>query len=298
MKVLVLVKSTHPYWNEVELGVKAAAKKYNLEATFSASPKEDSAEQTSIIEDFISKGGKGLAFAVSNPEALVSLIKKIKDKSIPCIALDTDAPQTGRDLYIGTNNYLAGKMAGDTLASLLLGKGEVAIGTGSLSAPNSKERIQGFKDSLSRFPKIKIVTTLCDDESANKAFSLAQSALLNYENLSGFYGVFNSNGPAAAKAVKSTNKVGKIKIVCFDTSPETIKFIKEGVINATIGQRPYTIGYRSVEFLYKMVTSGIDEVLKGVPPSRRIDTGVDVVTLESLNSYRDFLKKLGIPLSF
>ena len=65
MKVLVLVKSLHPYWNEVELGVKAAAKKYNLEATFSAFPKEDSAEQIAIIEDFISKGGEGLAFAVS-----------------------------------------------------------------------------------------------------------------------------------------------------------------------------------------------------------------------------------------
>lgn len=294
MKILILVKNSHPFWSEVELGVKQATQKYNLEYEFFIPSREDVALQISTLETNIAKGVSGIAFAVSNPDRIAPSIKKALEKGIPCITIDTDAPQTGRYLYIGTNNYQAGRIAGYTMSKFFKGKGEIAILTGSLTATNAVERIKGFEEAIGKREDIKIVATICDDEDSVKGFALAQETLRKYPNIKALFGVFAVNGPSLAKAVKSANKVEEIKIVCFDTTKEIIEFIKEDVIHAAIGQRPYLIGYRAVEFLNRMIKQGVEETLKSVPPSRMIDTGVDTVTKDTLSSYEKFLAKLGI----
>lgn len=298
MKIAVIVKSVHPYWNEVELGVKEAAKKYNIETIFHMPQKELPQLQIAAIENFISSGYQGIVFATSFPEEIASTIKKIVIQGIPCIAIDTDAPQTERHLYVGTNNYLAGRIAGDTLSQILKGQGKIIISTGSLSATNSVERIKGFREVIERNRQMEIVDILCDDEDANKAYMLAYSTLLKHKDLSAFYGVFSFNGPAAAKAVKVVGKVNQVKIVCFDLIKETVDFLKERVINATLGQRPYMIGYRSIQVMYDILKFGLQEAMKRIPPSRIIDTGVDVINPDNLETHKKFLEKIGIKVSF
>jgi len=87
-----------------------------------------------------------------------------------------------------------------------------------------------------------------------------------------------------------------------------MQLIKEGVISATVGQRPYMMGYKSVEVLTKMAQKGVDATLKELPANRIIDTGVDVVAgdkyVKSIKSvqaltveqYRKKLQELGIPV--
>ncbi|MFN4180945.1 MAG: substrate-binding domain-containing protein, partial [Armatimonadota bacterium] len=123
-----------------------------------------------------------------------------------------------------------------------------------------------------------------------------------YPDLSGFYGVYAFNGPACAQAVKMAGKIGKVKIVCFDTTAEHMQLIKQGIITATIGQRPFMMGYRSTEILYRMVTEGVDKVLSDLKMAklplekRHLDTGIDVVTKANMEAYRKQLIKLGIPV--
>ncbi len=300
VRVAVLGKSIHPYWSEVEVGVKTAAKDLGVDATFYVPPKEDIAKQISMIEIFIAQDVDGISFAASDPDAVVPVIKKALKKGIPCIANDTDAPATGRYVYIGTDNYAAGRLAGGRMAEILKGKGKVVICTGSLTAMNSLQRMQGFKDTIAKYPEIKIITTLNDNEDTSKAYSLAESALLTYPDLNGFFGVYAFNGPAAAKAVKAARKAGRVHIVCFDTTPEHMQLIKEKVIDATIGQRPYMMGYLSVVVLYNMAKIGIDNTLLLLPKTKEgdvvIDTGTDVVTPDNIEEYRKTLKRLGIPI--
>lgn len=298
MKIAVIVKSIHPYWQEVELGVKEAARKYNIEAIFHMPQKELPQLQIAAIENFILSGCQGIAFASSFPEEIAPTIKRLVSQGIPCIALDTDAPNTNRHVYVGTNNYLAGRIAGDTLVQLLKGEGKVAILTGSLTAINSLERIRGFREVIERSRQMEIVDILCDDEDANKAYILAHSALLKHKDLKGFYGVFSFDGPAAAKAVKALGRINQIKIVCFDLIKETVEFLKENLINAVLAQRPYMIGYRSVEVMYDILKFGLNEALKRIPPSRIIDTGVDVITPENLDTHRKFLERMGVKITF
>ncbi|MDW8030045.1 MAG: sugar-binding protein [Armatimonadota bacterium] len=295
-------KCIHAYWHEVELGMKAAgAKMKGCQIRWFVPPKEDVRAQVSTFESFIAQGVDGIVIGPSNPSAIKGAVQKALNSGIPVITFDTDAPESGRLLYVGTDNYKAGHEAGKVIAKVLKGKGKVAICTGSLTALNSVQRMEGFKDAL-KGTKIEIVETYNDGEDKAKALANAQAALQKYPDLEGFYGVYAINGPACAQAIKMANKAGKVKIVCFDTTAEHMQLIKQGLITATVGQRPFMMGYKSAEILYQMITEGVDKVLLSLkmdklPIQRRhLDTGIDIVTRENMEAYRKQLLKLGIPV--
>ncbi|MFA0767980.1 MAG: hypothetical protein OXFUSZZB_001308 [Candidatus Fervidibacter sp.] len=295
-------KSIHAYWREVELGMKAAAKKFKgCQIRWFVPSKEDVRAQVATLESYLAQGVDGIAIGPSNPAAIKGAVQKALKAGIPIVTFDTDAPDSGRLLYIGTDNYKAGYEAGKTMVKLLKGNGKVAICTGSLTALNSVQRMDGFKAAL-KGTAIQIVDTLNDNEDRAKALANAQAALQRHPDLSGFFGVYAFNGPACAQAVKMAGKVGKVKIVCFDTTAEHMQLIRQGLIDATVGQRPFMMGYRATEILYRMVTEGVDKVLQDLkmdklsPEKRHLDTGIDVVTKTNMDAYRRQLLKLGIPI--
>ncbi len=300
-------KSIHAYWREVELGMRAVAKKVGakgaspLQVRWFVPPKEDVRAQLSTFESFVAQGVDGIVIGPSNPAAIKGVVRKALNAGIPVITFDTDAPDSGRLLYVGTDNYKAGKEAGKVMAKVLAGKGKVAIGTGSLTALNSIQRIQGFREAL-KGTKVQIVAVYNDGEDKTKALANAQAALQKHPDLSGFYGVYAFNGPACAQAVKMAKRASKVKIVCFDTTAEHMQLIKQGLITATVGQRPFMMGYKSAEILYRMVTEGVDKVLRELKfdtlptEKRHLDTGIDIVTKQNMAAYRNQLLNLGIPV--
>jgi len=296
IRVVVIGKSVHPYWANVERGVKAAAQKLGVQAIFFVPQKEDVAAQISTMETYIAQKVSGIAVAPSDPKALAPTIKKGRDAGIPVITLDTDAPDSARLAYIGTDNLAAGRIAGQEMRKLLPQGGKVAIGTGSLTALNSLQRIEGFKQAI-QGTRIRIVATNNDKEDAATAVSLAAATLRAHPDLAGAYGVYAYNGPAWARAAKEAKVAGKLKIVAFDATDEHIALLKEGAIHVLVAQREYFQGYKSVELLTLMAKEGIERALKlyKVPPSRIVDTGVDVVTKATLAAYAKKLDELGIP---
>lgn len=298
IEIAVLGKSVHPYWSEVELGARAAAKKYKVKLTFYVPLKEDVSQQISRIESFIAKRVDGIAFAASDPDAVVNVIKKAMAAKIPCVALDTDAPKTGRLAFIGTDSYGSGKVAGEIMGKLLKGKGKVAIGTGSLTAQNSLAKINGFKDALKKYPGITFVKEVVDDEDPVKAVSVAEQVLQRHKNLAGYFAVYGVTSTGLGQAIKASKKSGKIKAVTVDTTPDIVQYLKDGATSATVAQSPYMMGFKSVEILVKIKKEGVDKVVKTLPKNRFIDTGTEVVTKDSLDKYRESQKKRGIPVKF
>jgi ribose transport system substrate-binding protein len=304
MTIGVIGKSVHPYWSQVEQGVKAAGKALGVDTRFFVPQKEDINAQLQMLESFIAQRFDGIAIAPSDPTAVMPTIKKALEAGIPVITLDTDSPESGRYVYIGTDNYQAGYSAGLIMRELLNGRGKIVIGTGSLTAMNSLQRIQGFKDAIAG-TEIQILDTLNDEEDGARAVSLAESALNAHPDLDAFFGVYAYNGPSQALVVKNAGKVGKIKIVCFDTTTDILQYVKEGVIQATMGQRPYMMGYLSVVTLYLMSKTGVQNTLAMLPKVEAegitdyvIDTGVDIVTPQNLSNYLETMEKLGIPIKF
>jgi ribose transport system substrate-binding protein len=197
-------------------------------------------------------------------------------------------------VYIGTDNYTAGQAAGNTMKALLPEGGVVGISRGSDTALNSLQRTQGFLDAMGE--AIVVLEPVTDREDAAQALELANSVLSAHPDLAGAFGVYAYNGPAWATAIKEADRVGQTKLVCFDATPDIINGIKEGVINATVAQREFDMGYKSVQLIYLIAMLGESVAMDqmGVEDGV-IDTGVDVITVFNLKEYETLLDEKDIP---
>jgi ribose transport system substrate-binding protein len=301
IKIGVLGKSVHPYWDVVRVGVEKAATRFpDVRADFFVPPVEDIPKQIATVEAWIAAGYQVLSLAPSDPKAMEATIKKALDLGRIVFTQDTDAPGSGRFFYLGTGNYAAGRAAGEAMVKLLSalpggasGK-KVAILTGSLTALNSLERMQGFRDVVEP-AGVKVVDTLNDREDVSTAVSLIEAELSAVPDLAGLFGVYAASTTGIAQALKTAGKTGAIQAVGFDTLKEHLQFTEEGALDALVGQRQYFMGYHSVTIGREMVLKGTGPILTGLYlAGLATQAGLDPVALveKFVPQAKDIVKEL------
>lgn len=268
----------NPFWTAVEDGMRAKGKELGIKTEFVAPVEADSQKQVSMIEGLIARRINGIAISPNDPKAVRGVISKAIAAGIPTICFDADAPDTERICYVGTDNTKAGEEAGRQMVKAMGGRGKYAIITGGMGAFNLNQRIAGFRKSVKAAPGMKEVAFYpCDDDEA-KAHEIIESLLQAHSDLGGIYAVGLWAANPAGKILKREGKVGKVKVVGFDTTESTIQLVKDGSVQALIGQRPYEMGRRSVEIL--------NDLNQGKKPSQEIiSTGIDVVTKENVSKF-------------
>ena len=191
------------YWFAVENGMKDAAKVLGVKAIFDAPIEADAAEQAQKINSYISSGVNGIAISPNDPAGIKVVVRNALNKGIPVITFDSDAPDSGRYVYLGTNNYNAGyeagKLMGETILSERPGQKiiNLAILTGGLAALNTNERIAGFKDALAEFEKetgIKVnyvVDHFPTEDGVARVVQIVRDVERTYPNLDGWFTASN-----------------------------------------------------------------------------------------------------------
>ena len=118
-----------------------------------------------------------------------------------------------------------------------------------------------------------------------------EDAIQAHKEVNGFLGLYSYNGPAIVDAVTAANARSRYKIITFDAEPKTMQALQAGKIDFTVVQKPYEFGYRSVEFLYKAKTEGVDKARQElkIPANGLVDTGVELI---SQKNYPDFKKRM------
>ncbi|MBP0457540.1 substrate-binding domain-containing protein [Streptomyces montanisoli] len=287
------------YWNAGKQGFTKGLADLGVKGTYQAPANGRLDQQLSIIQTLRGQGITGLSVSAIDPTAIKAPISSAKKAGIPVLAIDSPLPkEDGADLYLGTPNYEAGHKAGEAMKQALDGKGQVVILVGSLTTSNAVERIKGFEDAL-KGSDVKVVQKLSDGMDASKALSNAQTAFQTNPNINGLYGVYSYDGPSAGQAVQAAGKTGRIKIISDDSDPQTLKFLKSGVIQATVLQQPYQQGYTGAYLLAAFKVLGKEATLKLVGPYLESDhttlsSGVGLVTKANLADYQAKLKRLGI----
>jgi ribose transport system substrate-binding protein len=296
----IVANDVAPFWTAGQIGSQRAASELGVPVIFNAPIKPgDTVAQGNIVENFIHDGYKGIAFSAINPESIKPVIQAGIAEKINFITLDSDAPETGRLVYIGTNNYKAGVAAANILLQTLPSGGKVVALVGALTAHNAIDRLRGIEDTL-KGSNVILEAVMEDNLDPLKAESNADEALIAYPDLAAFVTIYSYDGPAAGNALESAGKVGAVKLIAFDMEPDTITLLKNGTAAAAIGQRPYFMGYLSVYTLYALSTVGSTQTLSLLKPylggddQDFIDTGVDIVTPQTLAQYSEFLNSIGI----
>jgi ribose transport system substrate-binding protein len=252
-----------PFWVIAEKGARDGGRDFQVDVQV-LMPPEGTSDQKRMIQDLLARGVDGIAVSPIDPENQGDILGEIAANT-HYITQDSDAPKTDRLMYIGMDNYTAGRMTGLLLKEALPDGGDVMIFVGRLGQLNADLRRQGVIDELldrshdpeRRDPnegvidggKYRILDTRTDQFDFARAKSQAEDAIAKYPELDAMVGLFGYNPPKCLEAIKEAGKTGQIKVIAFDEDDDTLQGIKDGLIHGTVVQNPYRYGYESVRVL-------------------------------------------------
>lgn len=274
------------FWHIARKGVLKAEKEFKIKADFRIPAKGTAGEQQQIVEELITLGVDGMAISPVDPVNQTPLINKAAEV-MHVICHDSDAPDSKRLCYVGTLNYKAGLEAGKLVKEVIPDGGSIMLFVGTLDAQNSRDRRQGILDELEG-SNVRVIDTRTDITDRARAKANVEETLIKYPDIACMVGLWNYNGPTIAGVLKETNNAGRVKVVCFDEEEVTLQSIKDGVIYATVVQKPYEFGYQSMRILAALAR-GDESVL---PKDGIYDTGLTVVKKENVDAFWSELKEL------
>ena len=137
------------FWEEARAGCYKAQAEFGITVDFQMPAQQEASEQNRIIESLLVKGAcKGMAISVMSPDRQNEILQQVADK-MPLVTHDSDAPKSARKVYLGTNNYEAGRALGKFMRERMPDGGKIMIFVGSVDALNAKERLRGLTEALS-----------------------------------------------------------------------------------------------------------------------------------------------------
>jgi ribose transport system substrate-binding protein len=169
---------------------------------------------------------------------------------------------------------------GNTLKKLMPSGGRVVAFVGTLAADNASQRLKGVQDVLAG-SRIEIVSIKEDNKDPVRARANVEEVVATRPDVTGFIGLWSYNTPQIAAVAKASGKAGQFVIVGFDEEEATLQAIAEGVVKATVVQKPFEFGYRSVKLLHDLARQGA----AALPRDPIIDTGVEVVTADNVAAF-------------
>lgn len=283
-KLAFVTNNASDFWIIARKGTeKAAGEIPGIEVEFRINSDGSAAEQQRVVEDLLLKGIDGMAISPVDPANQTAMLNRAASQAL-VVTQDSDAPDSNRACYIGTDNVGAGRQAGELVKEALPQGGKIMVFVGVLDAANAQQRYQGLKEALAG-SNIQIIDVRTDNTDRVRAKSNASDTLVNNPDIAGMVGLWSYNGPAILSAVKAANKVDKVKIVAFDEEDETLSGIKEGAIYATVVQQPFEFGYQSMALMAKILNGD----KSGVPADKQIF--VPTIAVKKAN-VEEFTKKI------
>lgn len=299
LRIQIVTNGISPFWDPMEVGMEKAAQELGIEAEWAGPQSSEIGAQKQIVESALAKNVDGIAISCIEPEASKPIIDAILARGVPVITFDSDSPGSARLAYIGTNNTKAGEAAGEHTVKLMPGGGKFVAFVGNISAANARERRDGFVNTT-KDHNIELLETIDDGKDPARARRNVEDAITKYKDANGLLGLYSYNGPQIAQAVKNQPALRqRFKIISFDAEPVTLQELEARNIDATVVQKPYDFGYLSTKLLYLINRKGLSEAKKemNIPEDGIYDTGVEVITPDTLKAYKEKLAKLGVKSS-
>ncbi len=267
-----VVNVSADFWTIARRGIEKANKEHPDYAMEMIIPGQASAaEQRRILDELLARGVAGVAISVINPASSTETLNRVAAKSL-LFTTDSDAPDSNRITYIGTDNVAAGREAGAQMKKALPGGGKAMLFVGTMDADNARERVEGIRDVL-KGSNIEILDIRTDGSDFARAKSNAEDTLSRYADIGVLVGLWAYNTPQIYQAVKQSGRTN-VKIVGFDEDALTLRGVADGTIYSTVVQQPFEFGYLCMTNMIKYLNgdkSWVPADKKIIVPTRIID---------------------------
>ena len=283
----IVPSEANPFYRDINSGIDEASKMaatYGMEViklTMDCVTVENQLECIDKIEEM---NVCGIMLVPIENQRIRERINRLPE-SVPVITFNSDISGTKRMCFVGNDHIMAGRTAGQLMSIVVRESGKIALLISQMDFLAHVERIHGFGKVLEeeRGGEIEMIGPYMTYESEERAFSIVKDLIHREKNLVGIY-MAGGGQQAAARALAQSGKAGKIHMICHDMLPETIHYLKERVVDFTIGQEAFMQGYMPVEIFRDYHMFGRK------PKLSRLFTGIDIRSREnvSLKGYEVF----------
>jgi ribose transport system substrate-binding protein len=238
-----------------ELG---AARGITVEIDWQTPPDEDAQKQAEAIEQLARRGVLGIAVAASVAETVTPAINKAVELGAAVMMFDSDAPDSKRFCFFGTDDIRCGDAVMTELAAAMGGQGTIAILAGNQAAPNLQNRVKGVVTALERYPAITLLDggIFYHSETPEQAAETLNRAQTNHPEITGW--AFIGGWPLFTRGALRWPP-GSVKVVSVDALPDELLYLQSGHVDVLLAQDCFGWGYTSVRVL-------LDKILDGVEP--------------------------------
>ena len=277
--------SEEGYWNKPFVGVKkriSELRPYGIQIehfTFSQSaPDSFVTEAKKIIEI----QPDGVVLAPFFKKESVHFIEQLKANEIPFVFIDSEVKNVGQLSYIGQDSYQSGFVSAKLL-DLSLRSGNILVIHFAKEMDNQNHLVQREKGFYEWFQQSnnenhKIYTTEVSDTDTDLWMKKILDEISN-KNIKGIF-VTNSKVFYIGRLIEKYN-LQNFKIIGHDLLKENIDFLRKGVVQFLICQRPEEQGYNAINKLFR-------HVVQKRNVSKENYTSIDIIIRENLDFYKEF----------
>ncbi len=275
----------NPYWKKPVEGFHLAAAELNDFNTKITLFNYDLGEESSFIKSFeqvLKLHPHGIILAPHFHDAAINLVRKCKDLNIPVIYVDNNLEEEPGLAYFGQDAFQSGKVAAKLMHYSLKRNSKVLIVN---IAPNKAitHHMQRREAGLTDYFRTEIVdqnimtlSVAIDLSVDDEPSSTLRHILLEHPDINGIF-VTNSRAHKVAGYLSSTDK-DSIMLIGYDTVEENISYMKKGMIDLLICQKPEDQGYLSAMAMFNFLLTG--------KPTEKINySPIDIIIKENINYY-------------
>lgn len=233
-------------------------------------------QQVSILEDQIQRGARALVVAPSGSAQVMPVLEQAIGRGIPVVLVDSDAPLPGKSAYAGTDNRAGGTLAGRHVIETV-GTGKIAIITGVPGNQSQDDRAAGFLETIATVPGLQVVARQPANSERSLGLTVMENILTAHPDIKAVFATNDQMALGAVEAIMARSPKASIVVVGFDATAEAVQAIIEGRMSASVAQRPFEMGRRSIEAALALIDG------RTVEP--RIDTGTELVTAANAQGY-------------
>lgn len=264
LKVFVIPKNLgNPYFTTSDSvksgGALAALAALGETGTETSGTDATPSSQIPAIQAAIAKGANALVLSATDPAALCPTLNSAMKRGITVVTYDSDAPNC-RSLFINQASTAAiGTSEVDLLAKQIHDTGEIAIVSAEASATNQNAWIAYMKKELTKYPKMKLVSTVYGNDEPATATQVTQGLLEQYPNLKGIISPTTVGILAAAGVLDTPKYRGKVALTGLGTPDSMKKYVADGTVQSFELWNPANLGYlaayAAVNYASKKITN-------------------------------------------
>lgn len=276
----VVTTLSNPFFVDMTEGAKEEAIKHpEIELLIQAPERgaTDIERQTQIVENLITQKVDAICIVPADSRSILPVIAHANRNNIPVLNIDNriDVVLAKKDniqisTYIGSDNYLGGKLAAEYIVKKLNGRGKVAVLEGVSGVDAAIKRKSGFMDYVKDYPGITIVASQPADWEREKGLNVFQNMLQAHPNINALFACNDEMALGAIQAIATVKKQGKIIVVGFDATKDGLEAVKAGTMSGSVGQLPALMG--------KTAVAKATEILMGRKIEEFIPTEVKLIT--------------------